>query len=265
MQWVTNTSSATAGGVGGGGADYHGRVVLVTGGTKGVGRGIAERFANAGANVVVCARNLVDNLPAGWSFVSADLRDGESAWKMVDDVAQMHGRIDVVVNNAGGSPPADTTTASPRFTERIVALNLLSAIYVSQRANHHMQSGGGGSIINIGSVVSMRPSPTVAAYGAAKAGLTNFTLTSAQEWAPKVRVNCVTVGMVLTEQAQLHYGTESRIAGVADSIPMKRFALPSDVGDACVYLASDAASYVTGANLVLNGGGDRPPFLDIAD
>lgn len=236
----------------------------MTGGTKGVGRGIAESFALTGARVVVCARHPVDDLPADWSFHAADLRDGESAWKMIDDVVATHGRLDVLVNNAGGSPPADTTTASPRFTERIIALNLLSAIYTSQRANHHMQQHG-GAIVNIGSVVSMRPSPTVAAYGAAKAGLVNFTMTSAQEWAPRVRVNCVTVGMVLTEQAALHYGSESRMAGVADSIPMKRFASPSDVGEACVFLAGDNASYITGANLVLNGGGDRPPFLDIAD
>lgn len=242
-----------------------GRVVLVTGGTKGVGRGIAERFAQAGATIVVCARNRVDDLPGSWSFHSADLREGDSAWALVDDVVATHGSLDVLVNNAGGSPPADTTTASPRFTERIVALNLLSAIYTSQRANHHMQERGSGCIINIGSVVSQRPSPTVAAYGAAKAGLVNFTMTSAQEWAPLVRVNCVTVGMVLTEQAQLHYGSESRMTGVADSIPMKRFATPTDVGDACVFLAGDSASYITGANLVLNGGGDRPPFLDVAD
>lgn len=262
---MTNTDDTTQGGASGSPASLEDRIVLVTGGTKGVGRGIAERFARAGARIVVCARNQVDDLPADWSFVSADLRDGESAWTMVDEVVRTHGGLDVLVNNAGGSPPADTTTASPRFTERIIALNLLSAIYVSQRANHHMQQQRGGAIVNIGSVVSMRPSPTVAAYGAAKAGLVNFTLTSAQEWAPKVRVNCVTVGMVLTEQAQLHYGSEARIAGVAESIPMKRFASPADVGDACVYLASDSASYVTGANLVLNGGGDRPPFLDIAD
>ncbi len=239
--------------------------MLVTGGTKGVGKGIAAAFAKAGARVVVCARNPVDDLPADWSFHAADLRDGDNAWKLIDDVVESHGQLDVLVNNAGGSPPADTTTASPRFTERIIALNLLSAIYTSQRANHHMQQLRGGAIVNIGSVVSMRPSPTVAAYGAAKAGLVNFTMTSAQEWAPRVRVNCVTVGMVLTEQAALHYGSESRIAGVAESIPMKRFASPADVGDACVYLAGDSASYITGANLVLNGGGDRPPFLDVAD
>lgn len=244
---------------------HDGKVVLVTGGTKGVGRGIAEQFARAGARVAVCARNRVDDLPPDWSFHAADLRDGDAAWKLVDDVVDALGSVDVLVNNAGGSPPADTTTASPRFSERIIALNLLSAIYVSQRANHHMQGAQGGSIVNIGSVVSLRPSPTVAAYGAAKAGLVNFTMTAAQEWAPKVRVNCVTVGMVLTEQARLHYGGDARIAGVAESIPMKRFALPNDVGDACLYLSSDSASYVTGANLVLNGGGDRPPFLDIAD
>lgn len=244
-------------------ASLSGRVVLVTGGTKGVGRGIAESFALAGARVVVCARTKVDDLPAEWAFHRADLRDGDAAWKLIDDVVEAHGALDVLINNAGGSPPADTTSASPRFTERIVALNLLSAIYTSQRANHHMQQRGHGSIVNIGSVVSMRPSPTVAAYGAAKAGLVNFTLTAAQEWAPKVRVNCVTVGMVLTEQAELHYGGEARMAGVADSIPMKRFAMPADVGEACVFLSGESASYITGANLVLNGGGDRPPFLDV--
>lgn len=239
-----------------------GQVVLVTGGTKGVGRGIAHRFAEAGATVVTCARSAVDDLPSGWGFRSVDLRDGEAAWAMVDDVVGEYGRLDVLVNNAGGSPPADTTTASPRFTERILALNLTSAIFTAQRANHHMQAAGGGAIVNVGSVVAHRPSPSVAAYGAAKAGLAQFTTTAAQEWAPLVRVNLVTCGMVITEQAELFYGDAERQARIASTVPMGRLAATSDIGDACVFLASPLASYVTGADLVVHGGGDRPPFLD---
>ncbi|MFM7687169.1 MAG: SDR family oxidoreductase [Actinomycetota bacterium] len=247
--------------------DYTGRVVLVTGGTRGVGRVIADRFAAAGASVAVCARSLPEaGLPTGWLVLTADLRDGEQASLVVDEVVARFGRVDVVVNNAGGSPPADTTTAPHRFTERIVALNLLAPIYVSQRANHHMQSQPqGGAIVNIGSVAARRPAPTVAAYGAAKAGLANFTTTVAHEWAPKVRVNTITAGLIRTEQADLHYGDASTIGRIETTIPVGRLAVPDDIADACLYLASTAASYVTGADLVLHGGGDRPAFLDAID
>ena len=105
----------------------------------------------------------------------------------------------------------------------------------------------------------MRPSPTSAAYGAAKAGLVNFTMTAAMEWAPAVRVNCVTSGMVRTETAHLFYGDEAGIAAVGSTVPLGRLALPSEIGDVCVFLASPLASYVTGANLVAHGGGDKPP------
>jgi NAD(P)-dependent dehydrogenase (short-subunit alcohol dehydrogenase family) len=242
--------------------DFSGHVVLVTGGTKGVGRGVAERFAEAGATIAVCARSTVDDLPTGWTTFQVDLRDGDAAFEMVDAVVADLGRIDVVVNNAGGSPAADTSQASPRFTERIVALNLLSAIYVAQRANHHMQAAGGGAVVNIGSVTALRPAPTVAAYGAAKAGLVNFTMTAGQEWAPKVRVNCVTAGLIRTEQAHLHYGDDAAIERIATTIPNGRLATPLDIANACLYLASPLSSYVTGANLVLNGGGDRPAYQD---
>jgi NAD(P)-dependent dehydrogenase (short-subunit alcohol dehydrogenase family) len=242
--------------------DFSGKVALVTGGTRGVGRGIARRFAEAGATVAVGARKPVDDLPAGWTFVAGDLRDGDGAAAVIDEVVAQCGRIDVLVNNAGGSPPADTATAPPRFTERIVALNLLAPIYCSQRANHHMQQQeSGGSIVNVGSVCGMRPSPTTAAYGAAKAGLINFTMTAAMEWAPKVRVNIVSCGMIRTEQSHLFYGDEAGIAAVGATVPIGRLADPREIGDACLYLASPLASYVTGANLAATGGGERPPFL----
>ncbi len=245
--------------------DLTGRSVLITGGTKGVGRGIAQRFADAGATVIVCARREAETpLPEDWHFISADLRDGEAAYAAVDAAHAIAGRLDCVVNNAGGSPPADSAEAPPKFSQRIVELNLLAPYYVAQRAYHHMTNQpDGGSIINIGSVVSGRPSPTTAAYGAAKAGLLQLTTTLAMEWAPVVRVNTITVGLILTEQAALFYGEGAERERIESGIPMGRFAMPTDVGDIAVWLASDLAGYVTGAAIAAHGGGERPPVLGV--
>jgi NAD(P)-dependent dehydrogenase (short-subunit alcohol dehydrogenase family) len=123
----------------------------------------------------------------------------------------------------------------------------------------------GGAIVNIASVSGMRPSPTAAAYGAAKAGLLNLTQTLAMEWAPKVRVNAVTAGLIRTEQAHLFYGDEEGIARVGATVPLGRMGTPHDVASACLYLASPLAAYVSGANLVVHGGGEPPPFLEAAN
>ena len=243
--------------------DFSGRVALITGGTKGVGRGIAQRFADAGATVVVCARNIPDDLPSSWTAFSVDLREPDEASAMIDGIVERFGRLDMLVNNAGGSPPSDTATASANFAQKIVAVNLFSAMWCSQAANRHMQNQpDGGSIVNIGSVSAERPAPTVAAYGAAKAGLANYTRTTGQEWLPKVRVNLVTVGMVRTELAHLHYGDEEGVIRTGAQIPIGRLARPEEIGDACVYLSSPLASYVSGATIEVHGGGDWPPFLD---
>ncbi len=244
--------------------DFTGRVVLVTGGTKGVGRGIAERYLDLGATVVITARHEPDQpVSAGdrvAGFVTADLRDPDQAAAAVDQAVELgEGRLDAVVNNAGGSPPADAATASPRFTEAIVKLNLLAPLHVAQRANAVMQAQHeGGSIVNIGSLSGLRPSPGSAAYGAAKAGLVNLTRTVAMEWAPKVRVNLVTGGLIQTEQVELFYGDTEGQARVAATVPMGRLGTPRDIADACVFLTSPLASYVTGANLEVHGGGEPP-------
>ncbi len=223
-----------------------------------------------GATVVITARTEPAEPVAAAgreaAFVAADVRDPDAAAAAVDRAVELGGgRLDVVVNNAGGSPPADAATASPRFSEAIIKLNLLAPLHVAQRANAVMQAQpDGGSIINIGSLSGIRPSPGSAAYGAAKAGLANLTQTLAMEWAPKVRVNMVTGGYLLTEQAELFYGDEAGQARVATTIPMQRFGVPRDIGDACLFLASPLASYVTGANLVVHGGGEPPPFLGAA-
>ena len=251
--------------------DFTGRTVLVTGGTKGVGRGIAVRFLRAGATVVITARSEPEEpVSDGGStavFVAADLRDPDQAAAAVTAAVEAGGgRIDTVVNNAGGAPPADAATASPRFSESILKLNLLAPLHVSQAANAVMQAqDDGGSIINIGSVSGIRPSPGSAVYGASKAGLVGLTTSLAVEWAPKVRLNLVTGGLIRTEQAHLFYGDEEGIARVAATVPLGRMGTPDDIAGACLFLASPLASYISGANLVIHGGGERPAFLGAAD
>jgi NAD(P)-dependent dehydrogenase (short-subunit alcohol dehydrogenase family) len=243
--------------------DLSGTVVLVTGGTKGLGRGLAQAFREAGASVMICARHDAE-VPIE-AFVAADLRDSTAAAGVIEATVKRFGRLDTVVNNAGGSPPSSSADVSPHFIEKIVALNLLAPFYVAQAANRVMQNQDeGGAIINIGSLSGHRPSPGTAAYGAAKAGLANLTGTLAMEWAPKVRVNTVTVGYLDTEQSGMHYGDDKSIAAIAETIPMNRLAQPADVAKACLFLASRDAAFITGADLAVHGGGEPPPFLAAA-
>lgn len=233
------------------------RVVLITGGTRGIGRAIAEAFAALGDQVVVCGRNDPGDLP--WPFLSADVREYSQVDRLITEVVARFGRLDVLVNNAGGSPVADAATASPRFSEKIIALNLIAPLHAAQRANQQMQrQPEGGTILNICSIAGMRAAPTVAAYGAAKAGLLSLTRSLAQEWAPKVRVNAVTPGLIDTSLAGEHYADP---VAVAATVPLGRLGAPTDVAAACVWLASPAAAWVSGSNLVVDGGGERPPFL----
>jgi NAD(P)-dependent dehydrogenase (short-subunit alcohol dehydrogenase family) len=250
--------------------DLAGRVAIVTGGGRGVGRGISRRLLDAGAEVVICGRNQPDTLPEGGGrrahFVAGDVRDVESIDAIVRATCERFGRLDVLVNNAGGAPAADAATASPRFHEKIIALNLVAALHFSQRANAVMQTQPeGGVIIQISSVSALRPSPGTAAYGAAKAGLLALTQSLAVEWAPRVRVVAVAAGMVRTEQSHLHYGDEAGVRRVGATVPIGRMAEPEDVGNACAFLASPLASYVSGATLLLHGGGERPAFLEAVD
>ncbi len=126
-------------------------------------------------------------------------------------------------------------------------------------------AGRGGSIVNIGSVSGLRPSPGTAAYGAAKAGLINLTRTLAVEWAPEIRVNCVVAGMIATAAADEHYGGAAGTAAVAATVPLGRMGTPADVAGACLFLASPLASYVSGATLEVHGGGETPAFLTALD
>lgn len=248
----------------------HSRVVLVSGGAKGVGRGISEAFLATGATVLVCGREAPAELPAvadrAVEFIACDLRKREQVDALFEQIALRHSRLDVLVNNAGGAPFAMAQQASPRFHESIIALNLLAPLHLAQKANGLMQAQDrGGAILFIGSVSALRPSPGTAAYGAAKAGVLSLVQTLAVEWAPKVRVCAVSPGLVRTEQSELHYGDAASIARVEATIPLGRLAEAAEIGAACVWMASPAAAYVSGSNLVLHGGGERPAFLAAAD
>jgi NAD(P)-dependent dehydrogenase (short-subunit alcohol dehydrogenase family) len=232
----------------------------VTGGVRGVGAGISAVFAAQGATVVTCARRPVEGSP--YEFHSCDVRDDDSVAALIKTVTDRHGRLDVVVNNAGGSPYVLAADSSAKFNTKIVELNLLGPLSVSIHANAVMQSQpGGGSIINIASVSGRRPTPGTAPYGAAKAGMESITSTLAVEWAPKVRVNSVVVGMVETEQSELFYGDADSIAAISKNVPLGRLAKPDDVGWAAAFLASDVASYISGASLEVHGGGEPPHYL----
>ena len=200
------------------------------------------------------------------TFVRADVRDPEQVQRLISVGADIFGRVNVVISNAGGAPEVPAATASPRLHAKIFELNLVAPLHVAQAANEVMQGQpGGGSIIMIGSVSGTRPSPGSAAYGAAKAGLHHLATSLAVEWAPKVRVNSVVAGMVVTESSGEHYGDAAGLAAVAETVPLGRMGIPEDVAGACLFLASPLATYVSGSALVVHGGGERPAFLAAAN
>lgn len=222
--------------------------------------------------MVICGRTepRSEDLPARKGrravFVTADVRDAEQAGDVVTRTVDRFGRLDVLVNNAGGSPAVAAADASARFVSQVIALNLVAPFYCAQAANRVMQEQAeGGAIVNIGSVSGLRPSPGTAAYGAAKAGLINLTRSLALEWAPKVRVNCVVAGMIATEAADDHYGGPEGLRAVAATVPLGRLGTPADVAGVCLFLVSPLASYLSGAAVEAHGGGEWPAFLAAVD
>ena len=243
-----------------------GKVAVVTGGTRGIGAAIVRRLLEDGYAVATCGRTPPEQaITAGGheaEFDACDIRDPAAVATWIEAVVTRHGRIDLVVNNAGGSPQAEAATASPRFSERILQLNLLAPLHVSQAAYPHLKAAH-GSIVNIASVSGVRPSPDTAIYGAAKAGLLSLTISLAQEWAPEVRVNAIIVGLIETETAEMTYGTIAAQERIAATLPLGRMGRGTDIAEAVLFLGSDAAAYISGARLEVHGGGERPLFLEI--
>ncbi len=198
-------------------------------------------------------------------FCEADIREPEQAAHVVTTATERFGRLDVLINNAGGSPETESASVSPRFVAAIVNLNLLAPFYCAQAANAVFQNQPeGGSIINIGSVSGIRPSPGTVAYGASKAGLISMTESLAVEWAPKTRLNCVTPGLLDSGAGPEHYGGAEGMARVAATVPLGRVGTPDDIAGLCLFLASPLSSFVSGSNLVAHGGGEWPAFLRAA-
>lgn len=246
--------------------DLAGWVVLVTGGARGVGAGIVDAFVSAGAIVEACGRTEPEPYEAfkqpSVHFSRVDVRDDEQVRAWVVDVIERRGRIDVAINNAGGSPFGRFESGSARYQRAITELNFLSAAHVASAVHPIMMAQKqGGSIVNITSISARRPSPGTAVYGAAKAALESLTGSLAVEWAPHIRVNAVSCGLVATEGAVDHYGDADSYARVAATIPRGRLADPSEIGAACVMLASPLSSHITGAVLDVDGGGEWPAFL----
>jgi len=253
--------------------DYEGKTVLVTGGAGHIGRAICAAYLERGANVVACGRREPEQPIVGGDleadFVSADIRDPAASQAVVDHVIQTWGGIDILVNNAGGGPPVAAATASPRLTEKIIALNLTAPMVLCQQAYTSLCESVGrhaspGCIINIASVSGARPSPGTAAYGAAKAGLLSATKSLAMEWGPDIRVNALIVGLVHNEAGVAHYGGEEGFRRVANMLPLKRMAHPADIANAVMLLTSAQAAYISGAALEVDGGGEVPVFLHLA-
>ncbi|MFI6472594.1 SDR family oxidoreductase [Streptomyces sp. NPDC050516] len=244
-----------------------GKAVVVTGGTRGVGAGIAKAFLGAGADVVVCARRPPDEpVELGGreaEFRPLDLREPDAVRAFFAEAAADYGRIDALVNNAGGTPYRLLDEGEAERHARVVELNLTAPLTASLAARPYLRAAR-GSVVMIGSVSGGRPSPGSAAYGAAKAGLESLARSMAVEWAPEVRVNTLVLGMVRTELSELHYGDAEGVARVGETVPLGRLAEPEEVGAAAVFLASAKASYISGASLLVHGGGERPAFLSAA-
>lgn len=239
------------------------KTIIVTGGGRGIGRGIMSAFIEKGATAIICGRHEPQNLPKNCHFMELDIREADNAPKLIDFALDKTGRIDCLINNAGGGPPVASNKASHNLTQKVVALNLLAPIFLSQAAYDSLAKTS-GSIINISSVSATRSSPGSVAYGASKAGLLNVTTSLAMEWAPDVRVNAIIAGLIQTEASADHYGGVKGMEYLSGELPMKRMGMPADIAKACLFLADPENNYVSGACLEVFGGGEPPSFLKIA-
>lgn len=241
--------------------DLTGKVVWVTGSSRGIGRGVAEHLSAHGAAVVLHGRDRDRLEPVGagfegeWLAVTGDVRDRDQVAAAVGEIHERFGRLDGLVANVGAAFPGPADSVEPKSWDRTFAINVDGAFYAAQAAHPLLQESG-GSIVFISSTAAIFPTPNFSAYGAAKAAVEHITKSLAAEWGPAVRVNCVSPGIVMTEgSAQAVFGgDEEKVSRVGATTAVGRVGLPEDIAWACHFLLSPAASYVDGHVLVVDGG-----------
>jgi NAD(P)-dependent dehydrogenase (short-subunit alcohol dehydrogenase family) len=244
--------------------DFSGKVVLITGGSRGLGRAMAMGFARAGADVAIASRKReaceavaaeIRALGRSASAHAAHVGRWDDCTRLVDEVWKAMGRVDVLVNNAGMSPVAPSSAeTSEELWDKVLSVNLKGPFRISAlTASRMVASGRGGAVINISSIAAVRPTPETAPYSAAKAGLNALTLAFAKEYGPSVRVNAIIAGPFLTDVSKV-WAQSPEFAERKERIPLRRAGNPEEIVAAGLYLASDGASYTTGALLTVDGG-----------
>ncbi len=246
-----------------------GKAVVVTGGGKGIGRGIAQAMAQCGADLVIAGRDAaaleqtataLRQTGAQVLAVAGDITVAADRQALVAATLQRYGRLDGWVNNAGSASPSDVGPLDgidEAQWQRVLDLNLKAAFFAAQAAARAMVDGG--AIVNISSRSASHPNPGTGHYGAAKAALENLTRTMAAEWGHHgIRVNAVAPGVVMTDELARTLNTPERIRRQVDTVPLQRLGRPEDIGPLCAYLVSDAAAWTSGALIGVNGGSFVP-------
>ncbi len=243
--------------------DLNGKIVVVTGGSRGLGLTMCRAFAEAGATVVVSSRKqdacdaaaaeIAEATGQTCIGIGCHVGDWDACDALVEAVYERFGRIDVLVNNAGMSPLYPSLTeVSRELWDKVVAVNLAGPFRLSAVVGERMAAGEGGSIINVSSIAAVSPTPSEVPYGTAKAGLNNLTQSIARAYAPKVRCNCIMPGPFATDISKAW--TPEVVEMFKSMVPLGRVGEPEEVVGAALFLASDAGSYTTGAIIQIDGG-----------
>ena len=241
-----------------------GKVALITGASRGIGRAIALEMARAGADLVLASRKINDLEKAATEAtalnvkaiaVAAHIGKPEDRDALVTKAMETFGKIDILVNNAATNPTTDAAIdLSERAWDAVMNLNLKGLFFLSQSVARVMKEHGGGVIINISSIAGLTPD-MLPAYSISKAGVNMATKVMAQQWAPfGIRANTISPGQTRTSFSEVFWSNPSMYKSIIDRTPLKRIAVPEDIASAVVFLASDKASFITGQNLIVDGG-----------
>ncbi len=243
------------------------RVAVVTGAGRGIGAATAVALAQAGADVLISARTdeqlrqvagRIEEAGRKAVVVPADLNDLDAVAALAGAAQEAFGRLDIVVNNVGGTMPRGFLETSPRFLEQAFHFNVSTAHALTRAATPVMLAGGGGAVVNISSAMGRTQARGFVAYGTAKAALAHYTRLAATDLAPRIRVNAIAVGSVATSALEVVLTDDTLRTTMESATPLRRIGEPEDIAAAIVYLCSPAGSYVTGKIVEVDGGLDHP-------